>query len=373
MQWVSEKLDIDIHMLIAIIVLVGLGTVAIYSSSCVIATEVIKVSSPNYFFLRHLKGLALGALLLVFFLRLNERTLRWFARPIMIVTIILLILLLVPNPLRVCERGSYRWLELPFVRFQPSEVAKASLVVYLADYAARKGKLIKDLKKGFLPALIVIVTISGLIALEPNISTAAMVGLIGLVTLYAGGARLSNLIPASCILGCILAAGLIITGYNADRFDWRKSYQVTQAKVAIGSGGIIGTGIGEGNQKYGFVPDAHTDFSFAIFAEETGFVGAISIVSFFLIFVYRGLKIASRATTIFSSVLATGLTFGIGAYFCLNILVCTGCIPTAGLPMPFISYGGTSSMMLLASCGMILGVARRSRRQWIYRPADSGV
>lgn len=370
MQWISDRLDVDIPLLIVIIALVGLGMVAIYSSSYVIATEVIKVSTPNYFIIKHLKGLALGVLLLLFFLKLNERTLRWFARPMMLLSIILLILLLVPNPLRICERGSHRWLRMLFFRFQPSEVAKVALVVYLADYAARKGKLIKDLKKGFIPAIIVIATVGGLIALEPNVSTAAMVTLIGLVTIYAGGARLVHLIPLSCLLACVLLVGLLVTGYNSSRFDWKQSYQVVQAKVAIGSGGIIGAGIGQGNQKYGFVPDAHTDFSFAIFAEETGFIGSALVICFFLLFFYRGLKIASRANTVFSSVLATGLTFGIGVYFCLNVLMCTGCIPTAGVPMPFISYGGTSSMMLLASCGMILGVARRSRRQWIYRPAE---
>ncbi len=373
MQLVSDKLDLDISLLIAIIALVGLGTIAIYSSSYAIATEVIRVSTPSYFFLRHLKGLALGCLLLILFLRLSERTLRSFAGPMMILSILLLILLLVPNPWRICERSSHRWLKILFIRFQPSEVAKVSLIVYLADYAARKGKLIRDLKKGFVPALIVIVTVAGLIALEPNVSTAAMVALIGFVTLYAGGAKLGHIVPTGCLLAAVLVAGLLITGYNSSRFDWKQSYQVTQAKVAIGSGGIIGTGIGEGNQKYGFVPDAHTDFAFAIFAEETGFVGAVLVVGFFILFFYRGLTIASKAITIFSSVLATGLTFGIGAYFCFNILVCTGCVPTAGVPMPFISYGGTSSMMLLASCGMILGVARRSRRQWVYRPADLGV
>ena len=137
------------------------------------------------------------------------------------------------------------------------------------------------------------------------------------------------------------------------------SYHVKQSLIAIGAGGLTGVGIGSGNQKYLFLPDAHTDFVFAIAAEEIGLLGMLGIAGLFIIFVWRGLRAARRAQSIFSSVMAAGLTMAIAAYFCVSAGVCLGILPTAGLPLPFMSYGGTSSMILLAACGLLLGVSRR--------------
>jgi len=225
----------------------------------------------------------------------------------------------------------------------------------------------------------VIAVVVFLVAAEPNIGTATMLLLIGLLVLFAGGARLSHL--SASLGGCAgsLLTFMWITGYNWERIDAHLNssdqgagYHVWQSLIAIGAGGVKGVGIGMGNQKYLFVPDAHTDFVFAIIAEEIGFIGLLGIIGLFFVFVWRGLKAARRAQTVFSSVMATGITMAIAAYFCVSAGVCTCLLPTAGLPLPFMSYGGTSSMILLASCGMLLGVSRRRQSFLDLQPARWG-
>jgi cell division protein FtsW len=213
-------------------------------------------------------------------------------------------------------------------------------------------------------------------ALEPNVGTASMLLLIGSVVLFAGGARVIHLAAGLGGSAAVILVAMRLTGYNMTRFGATDGfsaqgigYQLRQALIAIGAGGLKGVGIGMSNQKYLFVPDAHTDFVFAIIAEEIGFLGLLGIIGLFFVFVWRGLKVAKRAQTGFSSILAAGITMAVAAYFCANAGVCTGLLPTAGLPLPFMSYGGTSSMILLASCGMLLGVSKRQPNFLDLQPA----
>ena len=366
----------DKMLLFVILALTAIGLVMVYSSSYAIATEVAGAQSPSFFLRKHIVRVVLGFLLLYLFARAGENTLRRLARPLIVISIGLLILTLIPTSLRLCARGSCRWLKIGHFSFQPSEVAKLSLVLYLADFVTRKGYDIRNYARGFLPAFLVIGGIALLVALEPNIGTAAMLLTIGSVVLFAGGARIAHL--ASSLLGC---GGTLLLYMRHSGYNWERirsyldssgdgmSYHVRQALIAIGAGGIGGEGIGMGNQKYLFVPDAHTDFVFAITAEEIGFLGVLGIMALFFVFVWRGLKVASRAQTVFSSVMATGITMATAAYFCVSAGVCTGILPTAGLPLPFMSYGGTSSMILLASCGMLLGVSRRRQTFLDIQPA----
>jgi len=216
-----------------------------------------------------------------------------------------------------------------------------------------------------------------LVAAEPNIGTAAMLLLIGIVVLFAGGARIQHLGMALSVSLAALIGFMYVTGHNWDRLlaklggavDEGVSYQAKQAVIAIGAGGFRGMGPGMGNQKYLYVPDAHTDFILAITGEEIGFLGILGVVALFFVFVWRGLRAARRAPTVFSSIVATGVTMAVAAYFCINAGVCTGMLPTIGLPIPFLSYGGSSSLILLASCGMLLGV---SRRQSAYVNVEPG-
>jgi cell division protein FtsW len=356
----------DKVLLFTIIALTVIGLIMVYSSSYAIATEVAGANSPSFFLRKHIVRVVLGFILLFLFSKVNEKTLRTIARPMLVISILMLVLTLVPTGLRLCARGSCRWLRIGGFSFQPSEVAKIAMVIYIADFVARRGNDIKGFSRGFLPAFVMVGVVALLVALEPNVGTATMLLLIGAVVLFAGGARLQHL--AASILSCsgLMLLVMKMTGYNWERIethihssDQGMSYHVWQSLIAIGAGGLRGVGIGMGNQKYLFLPDAHTDFVFAITAEEIGLLGLLLIIGLFSVFVWRGLRVAKRATTVFSSVMATGITMAIAAYFCVSTCVCTGILPTAGLPMPFMSYGGTSSMILLASCGMLLGVSRK--------------
>jgi cell division protein FtsW len=357
---------IDKILLFVVVALTLVGLVMVYSSSYTKALEATGARDASLFLRKHLVRVMLGALLLYLCVRAGERNLRKLAPYALVGSLALLVLVLLPTPLQHSVRGAARWLKVGPLVFQPSEVAKIGLVMYLADFIARKGGEIRSFTRGFLPAVVVVALVAGLVGMEPNLGTASMLMMIGLAVLLVGGARLVHV--GGCVAACLITVLGVMkhTGYNWERiltFLGRGaeaiSYHVHQSLVAIGVGGIGGVGIGMSNQKYFFVPDAHTDFVFSIIAEEVGFVGVMVIMGLFMVFVWRGLRAAHRARTVFSSVLATGVTLAIAGYFCVSTAVCTGLLPTMGLPMPFMSYGGTSSMILLGSCGILLGVSRR--------------
>jgi cell division protein FtsW len=363
-----DEHGLDKLLIFAIAALTMIGLVMVYSSSYTVAMEATKAKDSSLFLRNHIVRLVLGAMLFYLFARSGEKALRRLAMPLVCLSIALLALTLIPTDLRMTIRGSSRWLRFGHFSFQPSEIAKLALILYIADFAARKGDDITRFSRGFLPAFLVIASVAGLVAFEPNLGTAMMLLVIGLVVLFAGGARLLHLGASLVACSGLALLAMRVSGYNWDRIaSYLKSpgeglsYHVQQSLIAIGAGGLGGVGIGMSNQKYLFVPDAHTDFVFAIAAEELGFLGLIGIIALFFIFVWRGLRAAKRAQTVFSSVAATGITMTTAAYFCVSACVCTGTLPTAGLPMPFMSYGGSSAMVLLASCGMLVGVSRRHR------------
>jgi cell division protein FtsW len=363
----SERRNVDRVLLFSIVALSLVGIVMVYSASYGFAIEATASQDPGLFLRHHIIRVVLGFMLLALFMKVREDVLRRLAKPLLIVALVLLGLVLVPSPLRVEVRGSARWLRLGYFVFQPSELAKIALIVYLADFITRRGYDIRKFSRGFVPAFIVVGTAVLLVAAEPNIGTAAMLLLIGMTVLFAGGARLEHIGLGLSVSLFSLLGFMYVTGHNWDRIlaklggavDEGVSYQAKQAVIAIGAGGLTGMGPGMGNQKYLFVPDAHTDFILSITGEEIGFLGILGVVALFFVFVWRGLRAARRAPTVFSSIVATGVTMAVAAYFCINAGVCTGILPTVGLPVPFLSYGGSSSLILLASCGMLLGVSRR--------------
>lgn len=362
-----DSISADRVLLFTIVALSVIGIVMVYSASYGFAIEATGSEDPGLFLRQHIIRVVLGFLLLTFFMKVREDVLRRLAKPLMIVALILLGLVLVQSPLRVEVRGSARWLRFGYFVFQPSELAKIGLIIYLADLITRRGYDITKFRWGFIPAFIVIGFAVLLVAAEPNVGTAAMLLLISMIVLFAGGARLEHLaLGLSTSLGSLLLF-MYVTGHNWNRIlakfgrgaDEGLSYQARQAVIAIGAGGLTGKGPGMGNQKYLFVPDAHTDFILSITGEEIGFLGIMGVCALFFVFVWRGLRAARRAPTVFSSIVATGITMAVAAYFCVNAGVCTGMLPTIGLPIPFLSYGGSSSLILLASCGVLLGVSKR--------------
>jgi cell division protein FtsW len=366
----------DRILIFAILALTLIGLVMVYSSSYKIAIETTRAGDASFFLRNHVLRVMLGLILMYVFTKVGEGPLRAMAKPLIMLSIGLLLLTVVPNPLRFCVRGSCRWLKIGPFSFQPSEIAKIAIILYAADFAARKGGEMKKFSKGIVPAFIAIAAVVTMTALEPNVGTAGMLLLVGSIVLFAGGARILHLAATLGGSAGIILLVMRVTGYNWTRFNQASDvsprgigYQLWQSLIAIGAGGLKGVGIGMSNQKYLFVPDAHTDFVFAIMAEEIGFLGMVGIAGLFTVFVWRGLRVARRAQTDFSSILAVGITMAVAAYFCANAGVCTGLLPTAGLPLPFMSYGGSSSMILLASCGMLLGISRRQPSFLDLQPA----
>jgi len=262
-----------------------------------------------------------------------------------------------------------RWLRLPAsltsLSFQPSELAKLALVIYLADVLTRCQGRMADFRHGLLPRLVVVLTVVLCIAVQPDLGTAIAVGLVGLTMLWVGGARLSHLLMVALSALPLVAMSVYVLRYQLDRvlaYLHGGNYQVQQALVALGSGGPFGVGLGNSLQKQHFLPEPHTDFVFALVGEELGLAGTLSVIGLFVAFAIQGLRIARTAPTYHARLLATGITAMISTYALLNIGVVTGVLPTTGLPLPFISYGGSALMVNLAAVGILVGITRSPTR-----------
>lgn len=363
------------QLLLVSLVLVGLGVVMVYSSSSALAS--VRYADSSFFLERQ----ALRALLgLVVMLAVSRVPTRWWgtsARTLLLASAgsLLLVFALGVGP-------AQRWLRLPVadvgVSFQPSEFAKLALVLYLADVLSRKEQEMADFAHGLLPRLVVVGVVIVLIVFQPNLGTGLAVGMIAMVMLYVGGARLEHL--GAIALGALPLAGLsmLFSSYQLKRVtDYLSggNYQVEQSLVALGSGGWLGVGLGNSLQKQQYLPEPHTDFVFALVGEELGLGGTLSVAALFIAFAIHGLRVAREASTYHGFLLATGTTAMISVYAVLNIGVATGLLPTTGLPLPFISYGGSSLLWNLAGVGILLGVARTTAREtpaWQAPPASAG-
>jgi len=352
------------------LVLVGLGTVMIYSSSSVLAS--VRFADSGFYLERQLSRLLLGLGVMVALAHVPLERWRQAARGLLALGVVCLVAVLFLG-----EGKTQRWIPLPsFISgasFQPSEFVKLVMVLYLADVLARKEADLGDFRNGLLPRLVVIGLVLGLIILQPNLGTALAIAMISVVLLWVGGARTSHLLWTGLAGVPVVAFSLLISPYQRQRLATFFSgnhadplgagYQVSQSLLGIGSGGFFGVGIGNSMQKQQFLPEPHTDFVFAFIGEELGLVGTMAVVALFVAFALNGLRIAREAPTYHGFLVATGITAMISVYAVLNIGVVTGVLPTTGLPLPFISYGGSSLVWNLGGVGILLGVARAGRQQ----------
>lgn len=353
----------SMQMLMISLILVGFGIVMVYSSSSVLASA--RFDDSSFFLERQIIRACFGLAIMLVLSRVPLVLWSRLAVPMFLLGLVTLILVL------IFGRGpTQRWLPLPGMlsgfSFQPSEFVKLALVLYLADVLVRKEDLIKDFKRGFMPRLLVIGIVLGLIAIQPDLGTAVAIGLIAAVMLWVGGARLLHLICTGVLALPIIAMSLYTSPYQWQRVvnffndaDILKgNYQIDQSLLALGSGGILGVGLGDSMQKQLFLPEPHTDFVFALVGEELGLAGTLSITGLFVAFAIHGFRIAREASTYYGFLVATGVTVMISVYALLNIGVVTGMLPTTGLPLPFISYGGSSLLWNLAGVGILVGVGR---------------
>lgn len=358
---------IDITFLSIVLILLTVGLVMLFSASYAYSLEYY--DSSYRFISRQATFAVVGVALMLIISRIDYHIWRKFAWGIFALAIILLVVLLILPPM-VSGMNVKRWFVVGPVNFQPSEVAKFAIILLFSSLIAGNYKEMKKL--GFVAFLFVILLVTAvLIVAEPHLSATLLVLAIGVVLMIVGGLA-KKFIVGGAVVGALGIVGFMISGaisYVADRLTyWRdpwsdatgKGFQTIQSLLAIGSGGILGRGIGQSRQKYLWVPEPHNDFIFSIVCEELGLIGAVAIIILFCLLVWRGFYVAMHAKDKFGSLLAIGLTFQVGLQAMLNIWVVTNTIPNTGISLPFFSYGGTSLLILLCEMGLVLSVSRGS-------------
>lgn len=269
--------------------------------------------------------------------------------------------------------GARRWIRFGALGFQPTEFAKLAVVFFLASFAARDPERLRDFRRGFLPALAALGAACALIALEPDIGSAVFLGGVGVTMLLVAGLRWKHLLPVVLIVGPLAAMFVVwrhphvrdrlMTFLDPSADPLGRGHQITQALIALGAGGPLGVGLGAGTQKWFYLPERHTDFIFAVAGEEMGFFGAVALLALFALFVVAGRAALRRAPDAFGSFLAFGLVWMIGLQAAMNVAVVTALVPTKGIPLPFLSYGGSPLFFTLIGVALLVNVARRGEEE----------
>lgn len=351
-------------ILLCVSVLIMIGVVMIYSSSAVYADD--KYADSLFFVKRHLIYLFLGLAAAVYCMAQPVRRLQDNAGNILLFTLLLLVAVLIPGIGSVVG-GARRWIRFLGIGFQPSEFAKLAIIFYLADFTSRKSGSLMDLKHGFFPSLFVIGLTAGLVFVEPDMGTAVAISFIGIVILFVSGIKVKHMTMVVLSALPVFAAAVISKPYRVRRMlaflnPWEDArgagFQVIQSFIALGSGGLIGVGLGESKQKLFYLPESHTDFIFSIIGEELGFLGTASVVVLFASLIWFSIRIAFRLKDRFASRVVLGIGVMIAFESIVNIGVSSGMFPTKGLPLPFISYGGSSLVCHLAAIGLMLNLSR---------------
>ena len=361
--------NVDRGLLLSFIALLLSGLIVLYAASYYNAQDRGNALSEVY---SQLLGIAAGALLMLFLLNIDYRILQnsRIAGALLLGSLALLVLVAIPG-VGSLVNGSRRWLRIGPVSFQPSELAKYAVILFLARLLSRKNHDVTRFWRGLVPAFIFPGIAFVLILLQPNLSTAGSILIVSAVMVMAAGARWRH-------LGLIGVSGLMLGGYYALSEPYRRArlmsfrdpfaylsnegYQLSQSLLAFGSGGLFGMGLGKGRQKYAFLPYPESDFIFAVVGEDLGFVGCIAVLALFLLFVIFGLRVAMRCRDRFGSLLAGGITAMIGVQTVLNVAVVIGMMPTTGLPLPFFSSGGTSVSILMGATAILMNISASGDR-----------
>ena len=356
--------NIRLNLFTVTVVLICVGIVMIYSSSSIYAWE--KYGDSFFFLKRHLAFLAIGAMLAFLAMCVDYRKLQEISKPLLAVSFLLLMLVLVPGIGREVS-GAQRWFRFKFISFQPSELAVLAVIIYTADFVSRKQNLLRDFWKGFMPPMFVLGSTAMLILMQPDLGTTVSLGIVVMVMVFAAGTRITYLVSLFLLSLPALYVLIFSVPYRRMRIlaflnPWLdpkgSGFQIIQSQVALGSGGIFGVGLGHSRQKLFYLPAAHTDFIFSIIGEELGLLGTLSIIVLCMIFVRQGVKVIRNAPDKFGYFLSLGLVLMICFKAIINIGVSCGLLPTKGLPLPFISYGGSSFIFDIISVGILLNIAR---------------
>lgn len=351
-----QKRSGDKNLLILVISLVILGLIAVADVS---APQALNMFGDKFYFLKsQLVWAGIGIVVLFATAKIHYSMWEKIATPFFVVSLILLCAVLFPG-LGFSALGARRWIPLGFFSLQPSELIKLALIFYLAKVASKNKSPISY----FLP----LVLVAGLIMLQPDLGTTIVVALIGFSQIFVSGINLMYFGIAGVIAGVSAFLLIILSPYRRDRLltffeitrdPLGKSYHIRQILLALGSGGVFGVGLGASRQKFLFLPESTTDSIFAVIAEELGLIGAFAIIILFVYFLFKGLRIAGKAPDKFSQMTAVGITAWISGQAFLNIASMVAVVPLTGIPLPFFSYGGSSLVMILAGCGILLSISR---------------
>ena len=373
----ERKREYDRALLAITVALTGIGLVMVYSSSMMWVES--NGLSRSFLLTRQLMRLFAGLALMLVVMHVDYHVLARRSGSLFVAALVLLLALLIVNrPVNGVTRSLA--LRLPLLgeyvsSFQPAEIAKLALVVYLSDVLVKRQRVICSFSRGLLPHVLVIGLTVGLIMLQPDVGTGIAVGVSAAILLFVGNARLSHLLitGAACLPVVVWYAlsadyrSIRITGFlHPDQYRDGVNYQITQALIAFSKGGAVGVGLGESKQKLLFLPEPFTDFIFPIIGEEFGLLGTIVVLALLLVFVRQGIRIARRAPDLFGFFLGVGITSMVGVHAVLNLAVTMGLLPTTGLALPFISYGGSGLLIALLSTGILLNISRQGRAEGLW-------
>jgi cell division protein FtsW len=352
----NQKKFVDRNLLTLIIVFVFLGLIAVADASAPQALN--SYGDKFYLFKQQLVSAGVGFVALFIASNINYKFWERVATPLFFISIFFLIIVLLPK-LGITALGARRWIDMGFFSFQPSELAKLGLVMFLAKVASKN----KSAMSFFIP----LVVVTALIMLQPDLGTTLIIVMIGLGQIFVSDVNLFyfGISIAASVIGAI---GLIfispyrrqrlMTFLEMERDPLGASYHIRQVLLSLGSGGLLGVGLGASRQKYLFLPESSTDSIFAVIAEELGLIGGLVVILMFVFFILRGLIVAKNAPDAFGRILAVGITMWIGGQAFLNIASMVALVPLTGIPLPFISYGGSSLVTVMAACGILLNISR---------------
>lgn len=343
------------------LILICIGLVIVLTASSTISA--IKFSDSLHLFNSHLIRVLIAFVALTVFSFIPYEIYKSISKPLLLISVVLLVFTLLFAP---DIKGAGRWLSIGGITFQPADIAKLVLIIHLAAMLERKSDYLDDFNNAFMPMFIWVMITSGLILIQPNISNGLLIITIALTIMFVGGVKFKHIFLSS--LAMVLSGGAIamIFSHSRQRISsfvnsiingGDMNTQVRQALVSLGSGGLFGVGIGNSQQNNLFLPEAYGDFIFAILGEQLGFIGSATVIFFYLVLFISGILIAKKAQDKFGQLLAFGITFSIAIYAFVNIAVATGTFPTTGLPLPFISYGGTSIIFLSMGVGILINIA----------------
>jgi cell division protein FtsW len=352
----------DLVLLAAVLGLLCIGTIAIYASTA--AGGLAHHRNPAHFLERQLAFVAVGGVAMWFGARIDYRRLRHWVYPLLLISIVLLVATLASPP----RNGARRWIPLGIMTFQPVEIAKLALVSYLAYSLGRKADQVKTFTVGFVPHLVVCGAMMAILLAQPDLGSSVVLGVTTLGMLFMAGTRISYIVLAllaaapvayHLVVGTPWRLQRILAYFNPEAYANGEAYQFLQARLAIGSGGLTGTGLGGGHQSLGYLPEAQNDFILAPIGEELGFIGVGLVLVLFALVIWRGIRAALGARDVFGGYLAFGITLLLGVQLLFNVGVVLGVVPNKGITLPLVSAGGSSLAITMFLVGLVLNVGRR--------------